>query len=322
MTTIFQELSDIGIIPVVQIERAQDAVPLAKALTEGGLPCAEITFRTNAAEESIRRIRQEVPEMLVGAGTVLTPQQAEAASNAGAQFIVSPGLNPKVVRFCQEKGVPMIPGCSNPSDIEAALELGLDTVKFFPAEQAGGIRYIKAVSAPYRQVRFMPTGGINEKNCNDYLDFDRVLACGGSWMVKPELIQAQNFQEISRLCRQAVQTMLGFSLAHVGINGGQPEEAKKIANAFSMLFGLPVREGEKSLFAGDAVEVMKQPFRGEKGHIAIGTRHIQRAVAYLERMGVEFDHSSKQIDSKGNYPAIYMKEQLGGFAVHLLQKQG
>ena len=183
-------IEELGIVPVVKLSRADDAVPLAKALIAGGLPVAEVTFRTAAAEESIRRMAEAFPEMLVGAGTVLSIEQVERAIGAGAKFIVTPGFNPRVVSYCVEHDIPIFPGCPTTSDIEQALELGLKVVKFFPAEQMGGLATIKAVSAPYGQMRFMPTGGVNEKNLCQYLACDKIVACGGSWMVKPELIEA------------------------------------------------------------------------------------------------------------------------------------
>lgn len=204
MNPILQQIARLGIVPVVVLHNPNDAVPLAKALCDGGLPCAEVTFRTDAAEESIRRTCHAFPEMLVGAGTVLTTDQVDRAVAAGAKFIVSPGLNPVVVQHCVEKGIPITPGCANPSDVEQALMFGLDVVKFFPAEQAGGLAYIKAIAAPYHTVKFMPTGGINVQNVGNYLAYDRILACGGSWMVKDELIRSGQFDTIQELVAQAV----------------------------------------------------------------------------------------------------------------------
>ena len=204
MNEVLKQIGEIGIVPVVVLDDAKDAEPLARALREGGLPCAEVTFRTDAAEESIRIMSERFPDMLVGAGTVLTTEQVDRAVAAGAKFIVSPGLNPKVVRYCVEKGILITPGCANPSDVEQAIENGLEVVKFFPAEQAGGLAYIKAIAAPYVGMKFMPTGGINPKNVRDYLAYDRILACGGSWMVKGDLIQAGAFEEITRMTREAV----------------------------------------------------------------------------------------------------------------------
>ena len=203
MDTTFEKLEKFGVIPVIALDDPDDALPLAAALTDGGLPCAEVTFRTAAAEESIRRIAAAYPDMLVGAGTVLTTQQVDRAVAAGAKFIVSPGLNPNVVRHCLEKGVPAAPGCCTPSEIEQAIELGFSVVKFFPAEAMGGLKTIKALAAPYTGLRFMPTGGINASNLRSYLEYPRVLACGGSWMVSKELIRAHDFAQITELVRQA-----------------------------------------------------------------------------------------------------------------------
>ncbi len=319
MNEVLEKIQKIGIVPVVVLDDAKDAAPLAKALCEGGLPCAEVTFRTAAAEESIRIMAKEFPEMLVGAGTVLTTEQVDRAVNAGAKFIVSPGLNPTVVKYCVDKGIPVTPGTSNPSDVEAAISLGLDVVKFFPAEQAGGLNMIKAMAAPYTQMKFMPTGGINAKNLNSYLAFDKILACGGSWMVKKELVTAGEFDKIRDLTREAVQTMLGFELAHVGINCSNEAEAEKTADAFDGLFGFAKKVGNSSVFAGTAIEAMKSAGRGANGHIAISTNSVARTKNYLELMGYKFDESTARF--KGDkMTAIYLSDEIGGFAVHLVQK--
>ncbi|MBS6721403.1 MAG: bifunctional 4-hydroxy-2-oxoglutarate aldolase/2-dehydro-3-deoxy-phosphogluconate aldolase [Clostridiales bacterium] len=205
MKELLERIGEIGIVPVVVLNDVKDAEPLAQALCDGGLPCAEVTFRTDAAEESIRRMTESFPDMLVGAGTVLTIDQVDRAVAAGAKFIVSPGLNPKIVKYCNEKGVLIIPGCANPSDVEQAIENGLSVVKFFPAEQAGGLNYIKAIAAPYTGLKFMPTGGINPKNVRSYLVYDKTLACGGSWMVKGDLVQAGEFDKVRELVKEAVE---------------------------------------------------------------------------------------------------------------------
>jgi len=321
MNAVLEQISKIGIVPVVKIDRAEDALPLAKALCAGGLPCAEVTFRTDAAAEAIKIMTDNFPNMCVGAGTVLNASQVDAAVDAGAKFIVSPGLNPNTVKYCIEKGVPVTPGTSSPSDIEMAIELGLDVVKFFPAEQSGGLAKIKAMAAPYVNMKFMPTGGINAKNLTAYLDFPKIIACGGSWMVPGDLINAGEWDKIEQLTREAVQTMLGFELGHVGINAENEEEAKKAAARFSFIFGLPAKDGNSSIFAGSAVEVMKTPYLGKNGHIAIRTNYIERAINYLESvLGVEFNAESEKRDAKGALKAIYLKEEIGGFAVHLVQK--
>ena len=204
MHEVLKKIQEIGIVPVVVLDDAKDAAPLAKALIDGGLPCAEVTFRTEAAEECIRIMSEQFPEMLIGAGTVLTTEQVDRAVAAGAKFIVSPGLNPRIVKYCVEKGILITPGCSNPSDVEQAIENGLEVVKFFPAEQAGGLPMIKAMAAPYTNMMFMPTGGISPSNVRDYLGFKKIIACGGSWMVKGDLVKAGDFEKITELSKEAV----------------------------------------------------------------------------------------------------------------------
>ena len=203
MTEMMNQLKKIGIIPVVVLNDVKDALPLAEKLMQGGLPCAEVTFRTAAAEESIRRMAKAYPDMLIGAGTVLTTDQADRAIDAGAKFIVSPGFNPKVTEHVLKKGMPMTPGVCTPTEIEAAMSLGLDVLKFFPAEPSGGLSMIKAVCAAYVNLQIMPTGGINAQNVRDYLKYDKIVACGGSWMVSGALIKEGRFDEIERLVREA-----------------------------------------------------------------------------------------------------------------------
>ena len=203
MNAVLEKFQKIGIIPVVVLDDAKDAEALGNALMEGGLPAAEVTFRTEAAEESIRIMAEKFPDMLVGAGTVLTTEQVDRAVAAGAKFIVSPGLNPKVVKYCIEKNIPVTPGTQTPTEMEQAIELGLDIVKFFPAEPAGGLKMIKAVSAPYTMLKFMPTGGINAENVKEYLAYDKLLACGGSGMVKKDMIKNGEFDKIKEMVAEA-----------------------------------------------------------------------------------------------------------------------
>ena len=320
MDAIMETIRKIGIVPVVKLDKVKDAVPLAKALISGGLPCAEITFRTPAAEESIKNISKEFPEMLVGAGTVLTLEQLDKAISAGAKFVVSPGFNPEIVKACIDRNIPVCPGCSTPSDMEGAMALGLSTVKFFPAENSGGIAAIKAMSAPYTGLTFMPTGGVNAKNINDYLSFPKVIACGGSWMVDPSLIEAGDFAEITKRTKEAVSTVLGFSLAHVGINCGSGPETLEVAKLFCTLFGFEYKPGNSSVFAGSAIETRTfLPGRGTNGHIAIGTNYMERAMYQLSAKGVKFLDSSIRKDAKGNIKTIYLDMDFSGFAVHLIQ---
>lgn len=314
-----ERLSLAGLVPVIKVEDAEDAVPLCKALADGGLPVAEITFRSAAAQAAIRLVHQALPQVMLGAGTVLTTQQVDQAVEAGAAYIVSPGLNPEVVAYCTKKNIPIVPGCANPSDIEVALSLGLKTVKFFPAEALGGLSLIKAMSAPYGDVTFLPTGGVSEKNLNEYLAFPKVVACGGSWMVPADAVQEKNWKKIEALTRSAVALMLGLELKHIGINSGAPDAALKDAEAFCSLLGWDVKDGNSSTFVGTGLEFMKKPFLGTHGHIAIGCHNVARARWHLEQRGFVFDDEHKT-EKNGKLVAIYLKGEMAGFAVHLLQK--
>lgn len=319
MNEVLQELSNIGIVPVIAIDDASKAVPLAKALVAGGLPAAEVTFRTAAGEEAIRAIAKEVPEMVIGAGTVLTKDQVDRALDAGAQFIVSPGFNPEITKYALSKGALMTPGTASPGEMEQAMALGLEVVKFFPAEQNGGVAKLKALAGPYRNLMWMPTGGVNTKNMMDYLSYDKILCCGGTWMVKADLIAAEKWDEITAICKEAVKTMLGFELAHVGVNCENAEEAEKAAKTLCALFGLDYKPGNSSVFAGKAAEFMKKPGRGKNGHIGIATNNVERAIYHLSRQGVSFIEESRVTDAKGT-KAIYLDCEIGGFAVHIVRK--
>jgi 2-dehydro-3-deoxyphosphogluconate aldolase/(4S)-4-hydroxy-2-oxoglutarate aldolase len=321
MNKILEELGKIGIVPVIKIDDVEKAVPLARALAAGGVPCAEITFRTEQGEEALRRVSRECPEILLGAGTVLATGQVDRAIDAGAQFIVSPGFNPKVVTHCINRGITITPGCSNPSDIEQALEAGLDVVKFFPAESTGGLPYIKAIAAPYPGLKFMPTGGINVGNIGAYLTYEKVLACGGSWIADASLINAARFDDITALCREALQKVHGFSMAHIGVNAANENEAQKAAVFFERFFGFVSKAGNSSLFAGDRIEIMKPPHPGKNGHIAVAVNNVLRAQAYLERNGFDFNQESAKPDGKGGLASIYLADEVVGFAVHLVQKK-
>lgn len=231
---IVRRIEALGVVPVIAINDVENAVPLAKALCRGGLPAAEITFRTDCAAEAISRIRSEVPEMLVGAGTVLTEAQVDGALAAGSEFIVTPGFNPAIVRYALSKGAVIMPGTATPGEMEQAMSLGLDIVKFFPAEQNGGVAKLKAVSAPYQKLRFMPTGGVNEKNISAYLSFDRIIACGGTWMVKKDLIDKRDWDGIEKLTRDAVMAAQGFEVRGF-TSGGITLSCNNVARAESYI---------------------------------------------------------------------------------------
>ena len=319
MNETLEKIGELGIVPVVRIEKAEDALPLGRALINGDLPIAEITFRTSVAGESIKTLTRELPNLLVGAGTILTVEQTKKAIAAGAKFIASPGFNPKVVDYCIENSIPITPGINNPTQIEMALERGIEVVKYFPAEASGGLSLLKSMSAPYSGIKFIPTGGINLNNLTSYLSNNKVHACGGSWMVKPDLISSGNFTEITRLTREAVSTMLGFEFAHLGINEETKEKALNSANLLSHLFNFPLKEGTNSIFTGSTFEIVKNKYLGKHGHIAIATNDIHRAIAYLKKKDISvLPETAKEKGDK--LKAIYIAQEVSGFAIYLLQK--
>ena len=317
--SVVEELGCVGIVPVIKLDKVENAEKLAKALRDGGINCAEVTFRAKGADEVIKRMTTAYPDMLVGAGTVLTCEQADAAYAAGAKFCVAPGLNPKVVTHCLENGIPFAPGLSSASEVEQALELGLDFVKFFPAEQAGGLAYIKSISAPYSAMRFMPTGGVTADNLNTYLANSKIVCCGGSWIVPGKLLDAEDWAGITALCKEAINKMLDFKVVHVGINCQDATEAESVADMFDNAFGFAKKIGNSSIFAASYVECMKSPFKGRLGHIAVSTNSVKRAVYQLKAKGYEFDESTYQYDKAGNLTVAYLTADFGGFAVHLVQ---
>lgn len=319
MNQILKDIQNIGIVPVVVLDDAKDAEPLAQALCKGGLPCAEVTFRTSAAEESIRLMSNKFPNMLIGAGTVLTTEQVDRAVNAGAKFIVSPGLNPEIVKYCLDNEIPVVPGVTNPTNIEKAIELGLDVVKFFPAEAAGGLKMIKAMSAPYTNMKFMPTGGINTDNINEYLSFERIIACGGSWMVKSDLIKEGKFKEIEEITRKAVMKMHGFKMVHVGINFNSEKEALAFSFFFSSIFGFENVENDKTIFTSQEIECLKKPYLGKNGHLGIETNNIERSIVYLKSKGITVDMDNAIYKDKKLF-VVYLKDEIFGYAIHLVQK--
>ena len=320
MNEIIKELSLIGVLPVLKIDREEDALPVGQALVRGGLPCVEVTFRTSAARGTIAKLAAECPDLLVGAGTVLTTGQVDEAVAAGARFIVTPGLNPMIVRYCQAKGIPIIPGINDPTGIEQAMVMGLDVVKFFPAQQSGGIEMIKAMGAPYIHISFLPTGGINRENMNEYLTNKRVIAVGGSWVVNEKMINAGDFDGIARVAREAVDNLLNFRVEHIGVNCESEEEASNCATVCCNAFSFPTNELPVSYFAGEGLEFMKDGGRGTNGHIAIRTNSVDRAVYHLARRGIAVDMETAQYNPDGSMRFIYLKDEIGGFAIHLLQK--
>lgn len=317
MDACIKKLYRIGIVPVVALEDAADALPLGAALKKGGVSAIEVTFRTAAAADAIRLLTREMPELLVGAGTVITKEQADAAIEAGAKFIVSPGFQPELVSYVLSKGVPMCPGTATPGEMEQAMALGLSAVKFFPAEQNGGAPMLKALSAPYRDLLFMPTGGVKLENLRTYLALNQVFACGGTWLATKDDIKAKAFDKITARTREAVKTMLNFRIKHVGINSKDEAEAKKTATLLCSIFDFDYNDTELSVFTGSAVEVMKFMGRGSLGHVAIGADNVDRAEYYLRQRGFSFDESTRRVDASGRTTFLYLKDEIGGFAFHL-----
>ena len=316
---ILQRLENAGVVPVVVIEDAKDAVPTAKAMLEGGIDVMEITFRTAAAADSIKAVSDACPDMLVGAGTVLNVEQCEKAIGCGAKFIVSPGFDADVVRLCQEKGVAATPGCVTPTEITAGIKMGLKVLKFFPANVYGGLSALKALSAPFGGIKFIPTGGVNEANLAEFIRAPFIHAVGGSWVCPKADITAGNFGKITALCKEARRILLGFEIEHLGIDAQSADEAKAVANEFNETFGLAPRETSRSVFASDGVEVMYEKGIGEHGHIAVRTNRVSIAIADLAKRGFEVDMSTARY--KGDkITFVYLKKRFGGFAVHLLEK--
>lgn len=297
MNAILNTIHVIGIVPVIALDDATQAVPLARALTAGGIPAAEVTFRTAAGEEAIGRIARDCPEVLVGAGTVLNIEQCRRAVDAGARFIVSPGYNEELVAYCLENGLPVLPGCVNASDMTKAVNAGLEVVKFFPAEQSGGLQGIRALAPVFPKLRFMPTGGVNTKNMLDYLRDDRILACGGTWMVKKEWIAAGAWEEITRISREAVTAMLGLSL----------------------------RRAVLPRTCGEGEDCLPQALRGAgldagaDGVIEVAANSVERAVYHLGRQGLRFDESTQETEKNGRLAAVSLAGRFGGFTLRLVR---
>lgn len=318
MNPILEQLSLVGIIPVIKLNDPEKAVPLVRALKRGGIPVAEVTFRAAGADKAIANIAREMPDILVGAGTVVTLDQCKAAIAAGAKYIISPGFDPEIVGYCVENNIPITPGCTNPSEVSVATKMGLEVVKFFPAEAMGGLKVLKALSGPFPKMRFIPTGGIGPSNLNEYLAFNKIIACGGSWMVPEKMVDNGDFDGITNLAREAVLTMLDIKVKHLGINSANQEEANKTTDTLCQIMGKTPDERTKSIFAGNDFEVMKFMGVGKCGHIGLSTTSVPRAIRYFESQGFEFDKDSFLFDDKGNVTFAYFKDEIGGFGVHLV----
>lgn len=318
MNEILKKLYLDGMVPAVKLENAESAAPVAKALYAGGIRNIEITFRTAAAEKAIYEIADKCPEMTVGAGTVLTAAQASAAKNAGARFIVAPGYNPKTVDWCLENGIAIVPGCSCCSDIEFALEAGLEAVKLFPVEQLGGLAYIKALSGPYSKMRYLPTGGVNLDNIADYVKNPKVLAVGGSFIAPQDAIAAGDYKRITALAEETVKRIHGFKFCHLGINCADGDEAALTAGKFNKLLGLSNDDRGGAVFTEGIFEIIKKKGRGDKGHIAVSTNNCDRAAEFIKRRGGKLIEDSCEYYPDGRLRVAYLDEDFSGFALHII----
>ena len=316
---VLHRIAQSGIVPVVVIDRAQDAVPTAKALLAGGVDVMEITLRTQAGLAAIRQVADHCPDLCVGAGTVLTLAQCKQAVEAGARFIVSPGFDRELVEWCIEKNVAVTPGCVTPTEIQQALSLGLRVLKFFPANVYGGLDAMKSLAGPFGGVKFIPTGGVSEKNLAQYIAAPFIYAVGGTWFCTKADIADGNFEKITALTAAAHREVLGFELAHIGINCADEAEALSVSGLFDQAFGTGIKNGNASIFASPGIEVLKSNYLGANGHIAFKTASVERAVAALVKKGFEVDpDTAKYKDDQ--MIVVYLKSSFGGFAIHLLQK--
>jgi len=312
-------IAQVGVLPVIKIEKLEHALPLARALRDGGINAIEVTVRSSAAFAAIHTIAGTFPDMALGAGTIHNCELAQQALDAGAKFIVTPGYSAQVVNFCIKKNVPVVPGCSSATDFEAAAGAGLQVVKFFPAEISGGTAALKLYSGPFPGLKFVPTGGITYDNLSDYLKLDCVAACGGSFMANADTIRSENWALITQNCRKAVDLSLGFELAHVGLNHDNADAALANAAAIDKMFRLGVRNGNSSVFCGKAVEFMKTQYYGQRGHIGFYTNSVARAKAWFERNGVAIREESLR-EEGGKLASFYLKDEVGGFAVHVVKR--
>jgi 2-dehydro-3-deoxyphosphogluconate aldolase/(4S)-4-hydroxy-2-oxoglutarate aldolase len=319
MDDVLKKIGDAGLVPVVVIDDAELAVPAAKALIDGGLYVMEITMRTEEGIKAIKKVKKACPRMLLGAGTILSTEKAEEAVKAGAEFIVSPGLNPELIKWCIDKDIAITPGVITPTEIQQALNFGLTILKYFPANIFGGIKGCEALFGPYRMVKFIPTGGISNENLADFADKPYIHAIGGGWLCKPADTNAGNFDKITSTVKESINILLGFELAHVGINTESEKESLAIAEMFSNTFGFDLKRGDSSNFSGSGIEVNKSKGRGTIGHIAIKTNSIPRAAHYLEKKGYRVDWGTRK-ETEKKPVSVYLEKEMGGFAVHLLQK--
>ena len=316
---VLKRMGDCGVVPVVVLDKVEDALPTANALLSGGADVIEVTLRTPAALDCIRQIAQNCPEICVGAGTVLSVQQCEQAVDAGALFVVAPGFDREVVQWCIQRQVAVVPGAITPTEITLALSLGIKVLKFFPSYEFGGLPAMKALSGPFGEVKFIPTSNLEPANLCEYLSAPFIHATGGTWMCERQDILDGKFARITEITARMQRLSLGFELAHIGINCDTPQASIEVCELFERAFLTGIKEGDASNFASPGIEVMKSRYLGDNGHIAMRTNKIERAIAALAKKGFAVDMQTAKYKGDAMI-AVYLKEQFGGFAVHLLQK--
>lgn len=320
MDNVYKRIHDIGIIPVTGVIYAEDAGKLAKSLCDGGLPVAEVTYGTEAAHDAVIEIKKACPDMLIGAGPILTVEQVDSALHAGAGFITTPIPDPDIVRYCQSRNIPVIPGFTHAGEIEAAMSMGLDTLIFSPAKGPDGLKTIKALSETYGTIKFLASGGLTLNDISEYLKEPCISACAGNWMIDEKAIKEKNFGMIEELTGCAVKTMLGITIKHIGIND-ENEEGADLAYKFAGIFRGKVRESVKGWFGSEFAEIMSSKFRtGTHGHIGIGVNDPDRARCYYEALGYSFDENTAGYFENGDLEIIYFSGEFGGFALHIVKK--
>lgn len=322
MKDTLRHISEVGILPIITIEETLDAIPIAQALYDGGIPMVVITFRNDNGPECIELITKAIPDMLVGAGTVLSTAQVDQAIAAGAKFFTSPAINPTVVNYCKQKNIPIFPGAATPNNIEEALTLGLEHIEYFPAEANGGVEGLRAVSAPYPKVNFIALGGVNNDNMVHYLNDPKIFAVAGDWFIKEDWIRFKDYEMIEQSAQEAVKIMLDFEIDHIGLNFPKEESALYAAEEFGELFGYDVKKTaeDTGFFAGSYFETMKPGYMGTVGHIAINTNSVERAKAYLERKGLGFIDEKTECMDDGSLRLVVLDKEIGGFAIQLIRK--
>lgn len=315
---ILDKINKVGFLPLIVLDNVSRAVPLGKALVEAGIPFAEVTFRTENAARIIKEMTS-VKGLYVGAGTVHTIEQAKIAYDNGATFIVTPGIKEDVVKWCQAHDLPIVPGCAVPSDVELALSLNLDTIKFFPAESYGGVNTLKALSGPFSEVKIIPTGGITEDNFGAYLSLPNVIAVGGSFITPSELVNEGKFSEIVILIHEIQKKMFNFNLGHIGINQTSEDSAISAATQIANIFDLKTVNLNKSIYVEGGFEILKQAHHGNNGHICLTTATLERAYEYLSNKNVKFREDTRLCDKNGRLKSIFLEQEVGGFAFQLLE---